>query len=284
MKKPGLIYVLQSYSLPHNICKIGQTKNWIGENSLGTSHRKVVLQTSLPHEIYPVAFFVVSDMDSAEGFLQNAFSINNLQYGGGTEWFFIPQDYLRIIIDHTDINCVGEFSQIANDKKAEWLRAKIAEREVDKGFSLLKSEISKLMNRKLFYLKRGPIFCQGVFEDGKFIVLKGSTIASEPLDPKRIPKPDKGQEANHRNIIESWKSIIKFCKKNSHGLYILDEDIDISNIGKKTSSMQTQGLIRNSADWTQSWKFSGMTLKELKQIGTIDYPEAGKEGVYCWLK
>jgi len=27
-----------------------------------------------------------------------------------------------------------------------------------------------------------------------------------------------------------------------------------------------------------------MTLKELKQIGTIDYPEAGKEGVYCWLK
>ena len=31
-KKQGLIYVLQSESLPHNICKIGQTINWIGEN------------------------------------------------------------------------------------------------------------------------------------------------------------------------------------------------------------------------------------------------------------
>lgn len=92
-KGPGLIYILQSDSLPHNICKIGQTKNWIGENSSGTSHRKVVLQTSLPHEIYPVALFVVSDMDSSEEFLQNSFSIINLQYCGGTEWFFTPQDY-----------------------------------------------------------------------------------------------------------------------------------------------------------------------------------------------
>ena len=283
-KTPGLIYVLQSDSLPHNICKIGQTKNWIGENSTGTSHRKVVLQTSLPHEIYPIAFFVVSDMDSSEGFLQNAFGINNLQYGGGTEWFFIPQDYLQVIIDHSDIDCIGEFIKVNSDEKSKWLKAKISECGIDKGFNILKTDINKLMQRKLIYIKRGDIFCQGVFEDDMFIVLKGSIIASKPLNPNRKPKENKGQERNYNNIIEAWKSIKKLCKKNSRGLYVLEKDLDISNLGKKTTSILTQGLLRNNEDWTRTWKVYGFTLKELKEMGRIDYPDSRKEGPYRWLK
>lgn len=283
-KKQGLIYVLQSESLPHNICKIGQTINWIGENSGGTSHRKVVLQTSLPHEIYPVALFVVSNMDSSEGFLQNVFSLNNLQYGGGTEWFFIPQDYLKIIIEYYDIDCLSEFKKVESDKKADWLKSRIAERQVDKNFKVLETEFKRLISRKIFYLKYGEVYCQGVFEDDKFIVLKGSIIASKPLEENRTPKADLKQERNFQNIIESWKEIKRYCKKNSLGLYVLTEDIDVSNFDKITSSMRTQGLVRSNLDWTRAWKFLNFTLKELKEAGKIEYPNAGKEGPYRWLK
>ena len=283
--KPGLIYVLESDSLPHNICKIGQTKNWIGENSSGTSHRKVVLQTSLPHEIYPVAFFVVSDMDASEGFLQSVFSIYNLQYGGGTEWFFIPQDYLKLIINHSDINCVGELSNVESDKKAEWLKARISECQTNKNFELLKNEINKLRDRKLLYLKSGDVFCQGIFEDGKFIVLKGSTIASEAIDLGKYHKSSEIQKDNLLKINNTWKRVKKLCKKNKIGQFVLDEDLDISNTDSDTSSMWTQGIVGSPVSWVEKWKFADFPLKKLKEENKIDYPERGKvDKKYIWLK
>jgi len=194
-KQPGWIYVLETSSLPHGIYKIGHTKNWIGKNINGTSRRKGVLQTALPHEIHPIALFLVSNMDDAEGFLQNMYSQNNLQYdGGGTEWFFLPQNHIDIISKYSDVLCDGEegLNNISEqERKVKFLQKRKEESKENQQFDLLKIKLFNLNTRKHLYLKHGAAFCQGVFEDGKFIVLKGSIISDHGIDISRHTKDSK---------------------------------------------------------------------------------------------
>jgi hypothetical protein len=288
IKSKGWLYVLKSESIPHNIFKIGQTRNWIGENSEGTSHRKVVLQTSLPHYIYPIALYLVSNMDKAEGFLQNVYSENNLQFGGGTEWYFIPQNHLDLIEKYADVDFKSEerLKNFSNVKEqALWLRKHQEKCVVDENFNKLKNAISNLTNRKKLYLKRGQAFCQGVFEDGKFLVLRGSIVADNGIDISKYVKSYNRNPTNINEINYTWKQIIKLCDLDKDGRYILKKDLDISNSGDRNSSMWTQGLLGAPVNWIDEWKYNDFTIRKLRNEKKMDFPSQGKsDKKYRWLR